>query len=184
MHCVLPLVCVTCPLMAGRRATFILLLVVLHLKSVEDTVLGNSVPHCLLQPCLWQMALVTVLCSRAAGLPHLCLMPCPAKRDVQSAGAFLALERGTVKKGPECRGDKGLLKDLLVGWKAAAAGDGPWATQPQDWLCTPAFPRQAACGGEGGVEGTSFPGLEGWQAWAQGPGQDVDVVGEAPSGAW
>lgn len=54
-----------------------------------------------------------------------------------------------------------------MGWKAARAG--PWAIQPQGRPCTPVFPRQAACGGEGGAEGTSCPNLKGWQA--QGPGQ-------------
>ncbi|OWK62631.1 Cytosolic phospholipase A2 beta [Lonchura striata] len=49
------------------------------------------------------------------------------------------------------QGGKGLLKDLLVGWKAAAGSD-PWAIQPQNWPCIPAFSRQVACDGEGGVK--------------------------------
>lgn len=85
------------------------------------------------------------------------------------------------------QGNKGLLKELLVGWKAALAAEaghpgpsssGPsWAIQPQGWPCTPAFPSQAVCSGEGGVgaQGTSFPGLEGQQSWAQGPGQREHV---------
>lgn len=62
-------------------------------------------------------------------------------------------------RDPWKQGDKGLLKDLLVGWKAAAAG--PWSIQAQGWPWNCAFPRQAACGGEGGAgaEGTSFLAL-------------------------
>lgn len=48
-----------------------------------------------------QMARVTVPWQ---SLPHLCLMPCPAKRDVQSAGVFLG--RGRVKKGPGSCGNR------------------------------------------------------------------------------
>lgn len=86
------------------------------------------------------------------------------------------------------QGDKGLLKDLLVGWKAAA-GAGPWAIQPQGWPCTSAFPGQVAYGGEGGAgpEGTSFPGLEGQAGLGTGTwagGACVPVVGEVPSSAW
>lgn len=127
VHCSLPLVCVTCPLMAAEEQPPCSCL----LFSTEDIVLGSSGPHCLLQPCLWQMAHVTVPCSRAAGPPHLCLMPCPAK----SAEVFLATGKRESKERPrEMRaswrtcwwaGKQQLQQEVALGSPSPSAGPAP-----------------------------------------------------------
>lgn len=52
---------------------------------------------------------------------------------MQSAGIFLALGKRESKERPRElweQGSKGPLKDLLVGWKAAAGSD-PWPSSPR-----------------------------------------------------